>query len=392
MSFDTEGDSLKEYKEENDKYIVEIPEGIKHIGRFCFHSSYHIRKIILPDTIKKIDRFAFSSCKNLSDINIPFSVSIIDDYAFSDCESLKYIYIPESVKFIGDNIFSGCCNLKKIDISEKNQNYRIIDNVLFSYNMSNLLSYSGSETNKYYIVPEEVSRIGGSAFEKSMIERINLPKYLDIIEHLAFSDCRNLKEIKISKNVTVLNSMTFMNCISLKSIDIPLSVKNIRNYCFDNCTSLETIKMPFDIEIDENSFMHCSSIKNLTLFDKRFSFSVHTEKNIRYSDMKKLLAFFKSNLSEENFSLIKRADFKIPVALFMLCNFENDFFISYIKRNIRKAVKILTDENNLITLRKIFHLKLIEKKHISEMIEYAESTGKINIKNMLEVYRIQNKL
>ena len=37
MSFDIEGDSLKEYKEENDKYIVEIPEGIKHIGRFCFH-------------------------------------------------------------------------------------------------------------------------------------------------------------------------------------------------------------------------------------------------------------------------------------------------------------------------------------------------------------------
>ena len=29
MSFDIEGDILKEYKEENDKYIVEIPEGIK---------------------------------------------------------------------------------------------------------------------------------------------------------------------------------------------------------------------------------------------------------------------------------------------------------------------------------------------------------------------------
>lgn len=392
MGFYIENNILKEYKEEKDEYIIEIPKGIKHIGRFCFHCASNIRKIILPDTIEKIDRFAFQSCKNLSDINIPFSVITIDDYAFSDCESLEYIYIPESVKFIGDNIFKGCYNLKKIDISGKNQNYKVLDNVLFSHNMSNLLSYSGSEPNKYYSVPEKVSRIGGSAFEGSPTENINLPEYLDIIEHLAFAGCRNLKEIKISKNVPVLNSMTFMNCINLKSVDIPLSVKNIRNYCFDNCISLETIKMPFDIELDENSFIHCSSIKNLTLFDKKFSFSVHTEKNIRYSDIKKLLAFFKSNLSEENFSLIKRSDFKIPVALFMLRNFENDFFISYIKRNIKKAVKILTDENNCTTLKKILFLKLIEKKHISEMIQYAEITGKINIKNMLEIYRIQNKL
>ena len=392
MGFEIQNNILKKYIAEDNETDIIIPYGITEIGRFCFQDGFKITSIVIPDTVRKIDRFAFEYCKKLVNIKIPLSVVIIENYAFSYCELLEYIYIPESVKYIGDNIFNGCKNLQKIDISEKNPNYIIIDNVLFSRNMSNLLSYTISKTDKYYSVPEKVIRIGSSAFAGSNPERIDFPESLNTIEHLAFSGCENLENIKLSGNIVSLNSMTFLNCKNLKSIDIPLSVRNIRNYCFDNCTSLDTIKMPFDTELDENAFLHCSSIRNLILFDKKFSFSLHTEKNIRYSDMKKLLAFFESDLSEENFSLIKRSDCKIPVALFMLRNFENDFFCKYIQKNIRKAVKILTDENNSDTLKKVLFFRLINRKYIDEMIRYAEDTGRINIKNLLEIYKIQNKL
>lgn len=392
MGFEIQNNILKKYIADENITDIIIPYGIREIGRFCFQDGRDITSVVIPDTVRKIDRFAFEYCKKLINIKIPLSVVIIEDYAFSYCESLEYMYIPESVKYIGDNIFNGCKNLQKIDISEKNPNYIIIDNVLFSRNMSNLLSYIVSKPDKYYSVPENVIRIGGAAFSGSILERIDFPESLNTIEHLAFSGCQNLESIKISGNIVSLNSMTFMNCKNLKSVNMPLSVRNIRNFCFDSCTSLDTIKMPFSAEIDENAFMHCSSIRNLILFDKKFSFSLHTEKNIRYSDIKKLLAFFESDLSEENFSLIKRSDCKIPVALFMLRNFENDFFCKYIQKNIKKAVKILTDENNSDTLKKVLFFKLIDRKYINQMIEYAGNTNKINIRNMLEIYRIQNKL
>lgn len=392
MGFEIQNNILKKYIADENTTDIIIPYGITETGNFCFQDGNNIKSIVIPDTVRKIGRFAFEYCRNIKNINIPESVNIIEDYAFSYCESLEYIYIPESVKYIGDNIFNGCKNLKKIDISEKNPNYIIIDNVLFSRNMSNLLSYTASKPDKYYSVPESVIRIGSSAFSGSSLERIDLPESLNTIEHLAFSGCENLKNIKVSGNIVSLSSMTFLDCKNLRSVDIPLSVRNIRNYCFDSCTSLESIKMPFSVEIDENTFLHCSSIKNLILFDKKFTFSLHTEKNIRYSDIKKLLNFFESDFSEENFSLIKRSDCRIAVALFMLRNFENDFFCKYIQKNITKAVKILTDENNSDTLKKVLFFKLIGRKYIDEMIEYAENTGKINIRNLLEIYKIQNKL
>ena len=191
MGFEIQNNILKKYIADENGTDIIIPYGITEIGRFCFQDGHNIKNIAVPDTVRKIDRFAFEYCKKLVNIKIPLSVVIIEDYAFSYCESLEYMYIPESVKYIGDNIFNGCKNLQKIDISEKNPNYIIIDNVLFSRNMSNLLSYTISKTDKYYSVPEKVIRIGSSAFSGSILENIYFPKSLNTIEHLAFSGCDN---------------------------------------------------------------------------------------------------------------------------------------------------------------------------------------------------------
>lgn len=391
MGFKIENKILKRYIAENDEEDIIIPYGIREIGRFCFQGGYNIKSITIPDTVKKIDRFAFEYCKKLVNIKIPLSVVIIEDYAFSCCESLEYIYIPESVKFIGDNIFSDCSSLKKIDISEKNPNYIVKENILFSRDMSNLLSYPVLKPDKFYTVPDTVTRIGGGAFSNSQLVGINLPESLRTIEHLAFASCRKLEYIKIPENIVNLSSMTFLCCENLKSIDMPLSLRVINNYCFDSCRRLEKIKMPFSVDIIQNSFIHCSSVKYMTLFDDKISFSIHTEKNIRYSDIIKILDFFKSGFAEDKFSVINRVDCKIQIALFMLKNFESDFFTAYIRKNIRKAVIFLINENNSDILQKILSYNLIRKKYIDELIQYALSEKKDIIYHMLEDYKIQNK-
>lgn len=392
MSFEIQNNILKKYTDDCNESVSVIPDGIKEISRFCFSGVCNIRKIVLPDTLRKINKLAFDGCKNLEEINIPESVNIIEDHAFRNCEALEYIFIPESVLFIGDNIFSGCKNLKQIEISENNPNYIVKNNVLFSRDMSNLLSYTVTKPERCFRIPDSVSRIGGEAFSGSSLEKIVMPENLKIIEHLAFSGCRSLRDINIPENIVNLSSMTFLQCTSLRNIDIPLSAISISNFCFDGCTALESVKMPFNIKIGETSFMHCSSIKCLTLFDDKYTLSIHTQKNIRYCDMKKILSFFQNGFSEEIFSSIKRFDCKLPIALFVLHQFEIDFCYKYVKKNIRKAVRYLIDEDNAEILDKILFLKLVSTKYIDEMIEYAEKSERLHMRDIMEAYKIMNKL
>ncbi len=341
MGFEIQNNILKKYINDNGETDVIIPYGVREIGMFCFSYEDNIKSIRIPDSVKKIGKLSIDKCKNLRTINIPDSVVIIEDYAFSGCESLTCMHIPESVKFIGDNIFSGCPSLQKIDISENNPNYTVKDNMLFSKDMSNLLSYTVSKPEKYYTVPNTVTRIGAEAFSDSSLIRINLPESLKTIEHLAFSGCRSLEYIKIPENIVSLRDMTFLSCENLKRIDMPLSLKTINNYCFDGCKSLEYVKMPFSININETSFHCCSSIKHLTLFDDKYILKIDVQKNIRYSDMKKILEFFQNGFKEETFNSIRRSDCKIQIALFVLHRFKSDFCYKYIKRNIKKTVKYL---------------------------------------------------
>lgn len=392
MGFEIENNILRKYINDDNASDIEIPYGIAEIGRFCFSYAENVKSIKISDTVRKIGKLSIERCKNLQSINIPDSVVIIDDYAFSGCESLAYVYIPETVKFIGNNIFSGCKSLAEADISENNPNYLIKDGVLFSRGFTNLLSYNITKPDKYYIVPDTVTRIGSEAFSDCHLIGVELPDSLRIIEHLAFSGCKELTEIKIPEKVIGLSSMTFLCCKNLKSVDIPLSVKEISSYCFDGCESLENLKMPFSVSIGENAFLHCTSIKYLTLFNNKIRFSIHVSNHLRYSDIKKIKDFFCNNFSEEIFSEIRRSDCKIPLALFMLKNFESDFFTSYIKKNIRKALKYIVDEDDCDTLEKLLSSVPVKSKNIDEIFEYALSSQKDNIQLLLENYKNQNKL
>lgn len=80
---------LKEYKGSSKK--VEIPEGVKKIGRQAFYSQ-EITSVTIPSTVKSIDEQAFMFT------------------------NIKKITIPENVKKIGIGAFFGCSNLKEMTI------------------------------------------------------------------------------------------------------------------------------------------------------------------------------------------------------------------------------------------------------------------------------------
>lgn len=60
----------------------------------------------IPEGIREIGKRAFPECKNLKSVTFPESFEVIGVDSFSDCTSLKEITLPKNVKKICSWAFS----------------------------------------------------------------------------------------------------------------------------------------------------------------------------------------------------------------------------------------------------------------------------------------------
>jgi hypothetical protein len=97
---------------------VELPEGIKLIGKKAFDGCWKLKKINIPSTVEVIGESAFGSCWKLQlKDEIPQSIQVIQEKAFSICISIKNARIPPSLSRI-KKWFSNCQRLISFEMSE----------------------------------------------------------------------------------------------------------------------------------------------------------------------------------------------------------------------------------------------------------------------------------
>lgn len=102
--------------------------------------------------------------------------------------------------------------------------------------------------------------IPNSAFYRSNIQKINIPKEITSIESRAFYDCNKLTRLEIPDSVTSIGGLAFYNCSGLTSITIPENVTGIELGAFDGCSSLKSIVIPNSVtSIYEGSFNELGS-------------------------------------------------------------------------------------------------------------------------------------
>lgn len=348
MSFQIRGNILYKYIHDDNISDIVIPYGIREISMFCFSHNDNITSIRIPDTVRRIQKMAISNCHNLKKIEMTSSVVIIDSYAFADCISLEYFYIPESVKFIGENIFKGCMGLQKIEISKKNPNYIIDDNVLFNRDMTEIFSYLPFKSEKRYNIPNTVTKINASTFES----------------------CSNLREIIMTDSVEIIGSLCFCDCFNLEHIRLSNSLKNNGRMLFMECKNLSVISMPLFFSADDNdTFTNCRNIRELEIFCDKFNLDLKSSSHFTLSEIRNILEFCNSSNPEEAFKKIKKSEYKIQIALCMINNY--DFLKVYVRKNIKKTVKYLIDRNDIDLIQKILPFGFITEKNIDEFTEYA---------------------
>ena len=217
---------------------VTLSKIVTRIGDNAFAGCWSLPMVTIPAGVTKIGDYAFASCSNLALAPLPAGLQEIGDGAFTWCEKLSAVTIPAGVKKIEPAAFSACSNLQTITVADGNTNYVGGDGVLFNKEKTTLMQYPAGRVAISYVIPKEVTSLGGSAF----------------------NGAKNLTAVTIPAGVTEIGIEAFANCSRLTSITIPATVKTIGANVFGYCQELAEIK----VEAANTAYTSADGI----LFDK----------------------------------------------------------------------------------------------------------------------------
>ena len=225
--------------------------------------------VIIPSEIdgKKVTEIGQKAfCDHFSEnITIPNSVTKIGRRAFAECVFLSGITISDSVVQIDAEVFDGCISLKSINVSESNKNYKSVDGILFSKDMSKIVAYPGGMGDEY-VIPNSVTEICGGAFMGCInLTSITIPDSVTKIDSSAFGYCEYLENIIIPDSVTQIGKYAFSNCTELKNVTIPNNLEQIEEGVFSK-SGLKNVKIPDSVTtIYQYAFEYCDNLKNVII-------------------------------------------------------------------------------------------------------------------------------
>lgn len=176
-------------------WSVSFSPKLTEIGSCAFRLNNLLHEVELPKGLKKIDFGAFELCDELDEISFPDGLISIGKDAFANCP-LKSVFIPASVVEIGGGAFVG---MRKIDVAPENPNFITRDGVLFTRDMTTLVSCPQGLELSEYRVPDGVTTIAARAFD----------------------GCKTIEKIVLPNSVRTIGDDAFRHCDSLKAADLP---------------------------------------------------------------------------------------------------------------------------------------------------------------------------
>ena len=223
---------------------VVVEEGVIYISDSAFRDCPNLTSVSLPNTVEVIGMYAFQDCSSLESIALPARLREIYGAAFDGCTALKTLHIPAGLNFISNAPFTHCDNLESITVASENTSFKAVDDVLFSYDGTELVSYAAGKAGTSYTVPEGVRTIRQGAFSYSKLAGITLPEGIEMIDSSAFEICAALETITLPASLQVLGAWAFVGCRSLMSLAIPSGIETIEPHTFVGCEALGTVYIP----------------------------------------------------------------------------------------------------------------------------------------------------
>ncbi len=110
-----------------------------------------------------------------------------------------------------------------------------------------------------YFFNERLDSIEVSAFHRcNLLQSINIPRYVRVIEKGAFESCHGLMMADLGKGLEIIGAGAFNACSSLHHINIPGGVRSIQNLAFSYCSRLTALVLNNGLRVIEKfAFTYC---------------------------------------------------------------------------------------------------------------------------------------
>lgn len=254
----------------NYDFVLYVPEEyngkvVNKIGNYAFSRASNLTKLQISNNIITIGAWTFLGCNKFKLLEIPDNVQIITADAFHDCSGIENVQIGKGVKSIGGNAFVNCDSLKKviynnestaiasngfncknwteIEINDDSKTFKVIDNVLYSYDLSKIIKVPTGYKGDFEMI-DSVENIG----------------------NWSFFGCTKLRKVKFGSNIKNINVGSFWLCTSLEEVENLDKVKTIAVDAFHNCPKLNNVIINEDVNyIGGNAFVECWALKTVII-------------------------------------------------------------------------------------------------------------------------------
>jgi hypothetical protein len=251
------------------------------ISQYAFNGWTALTSISLPPTIVTMGAYCFRDT-GLTTFTFPPLVTVLDEGVFYGT-GLTSITIPSTVttiKYLFDGrhggsstgAFGGCTKLVNIVINLYISGFEHVFWRVNNAKMSITFDYPGAVPPLCLanitglitlIIGNQITSIGGSAFENTGLINVTLGSSLTTINNGAFYGCKKLKNITLPSSLTTIGNGSFAYCTSLNNIVLPSSLTTIRYGAFEKCTSFTSITIPSSLTYTDNIFLNCTNLTNI---------------------------------------------------------------------------------------------------------------------------------
>ncbi len=223
-----------------------------------------VKTVVIPYGVVKIELGAFSGCTELETVLIPETVKEIDRDAFKGCISLKTISLPSSLKYLYGNSFEESAKTT-LTISEDNENLRIFEGNVVSYDGGTLVAYTNYGKSKT-VIGGVIHTIGERAFYSTDVREVVLPETVRTIEKEAFYGCSELTSLSGFSSLETIGDSAFGGCGKLSEFAFPSSVVKVGTGAFSG-TNLTRVVLPAKLtNVGQYAFGRANGSKRVTVY------------------------------------------------------------------------------------------------------------------------------
>ena len=213
--------------EENKNFYVENKQ--LYMDTTLLKSYTMQEKVTVKEGTKTIGASAFDAEKNAKEIELADSVEKINPYIIHIKNSkLEKFKIGSNISNINSQFNFGALNVK-IELDENNKNFKIIDNVLYSYDGTKLICALYQVTGNLEI-RNGTKEISSYAFYgQSELEGLILPDGIEKINDNIILRCGKIKSLEIPNSIKEINVEAFNEAGGLNEIIIHKKANEIKN-------------------------------------------------------------------------------------------------------------------------------------------------------------------